>query len=129
MSFQELRERLPGLQHSPKSSEWLNCVDYRYEDQQSRTTFTVKDEIVSGVIYATDVYGGYGFLRMRKLRYFLQQNASDSPMAFVLDNGFGYTFRSSDGKRMATYSYMMDIFATYYSSLERNDRRGDQENG
>src|SRR5262245_3412288 len=117
MSLKDLRTQLPNLEEDEVASSWVGCIDYRHCTDRTKMTFSIKDDGVKAIIYNTDIYADYSFLRTRKLRFLLKEHEYDCPWEFTFDTGFGFLYRSQDGKRAAAYAYVADVFSTNYGGL------------
>ncbi|HSI62696.1 MAG TPA: hypothetical protein VLE43_06240 [Candidatus Saccharimonadia bacterium] len=119
--IEELCARLPSLSESEEPSDWLDCTDYRLESDDYVFHATAKDGVVVAVIHDTDRHREGGMKRVKKMMHLLKVYAGASDFEQILDNGFGFTYRSVDGKRMATYSYACDVFSVYEADLQKGE--------
>ena len=125
-SFEALQSRLPGLTLSDSPSDWVDGVNYTLKLPDYTFYATVKDDRVVAVIHNTDRYRDTGPQRIKKLFYFLEIYAGESSFEQVLDNGFGFSYKTKDDKVCATHSYVCDIFSAYYRDLvKRSDPPND----
>ena len=119
IEFRELVSLLGDRGWQESESDWTGCTDCVVDEERYKLIATIDAGIVVGYIHDTGVYREKPAERLRKLNECLDFYGSKSELGFVVDNGFGYLYRSKDAAIRAAYSYVADIFSVSYSRLER----------
>ena len=116
--FDEVQRELKMLKPLEEESHLKDCEHYEYDLRDQRITIAVDDGKVRGVIYDTDTFGHDAPHQIRKLRHYLSAHSAGDQLRFLVNNGFGFLYRSSSGETRAAYSYAADIFSVSDFSYE-----------
>lgn len=107
----DLFKQYKMVSESEEESYLEGCSHYEISLREQEITVAVDDGEVKGVIYNTEKYGNSEHERVRKLRFFLQAHGQESRLRFIVNNGFGFLYRSRNNETRAAYSYAADIFS------------------
>lgn len=131
ITLEELLGRFPDMRPADEPSDWEGCTDYVLKEADYKLTAHVENSVMVGCIHDTDRYRDKPHRRMRKLIDLLEFYGGNGENEFsaVMDNGYGYIYRTPDKSLRASYSYVCDIFSTSYFRLNRrtsSQAQGDQ---
>ncbi len=112
-------------------SEWEGCIDYVLDEPDYKLTAHLENGVVVGFIHNTSRYRDRSHHRIRKLIDLLEfyGGKEENEFDLIVDNGYGYIYRTPDKSLRASYSYVCDIFSTSYFRLDRRtntEERNDQ---
>lgn len=79
-----------------QASDWSACVDHVFQNDEYTLIASVEEDVVVAYVHDTEIYRNKPTQRLRKLTEFFDYYGSERPLTFIVDNGFGYLYKSND---------------------------------
>ena len=106
----EVYQRYKLIKESDEAS-LAGCKQYEFSVGDQDIMLDVDEGEVVGVAYDPATYGDTEAQRLRNLKFYLQEHSRESKLKYLVNNGFGFLYRSRDDQTRASYSYAYGIFS------------------